>query len=331
MASKAAVQELVQAGADYDEIAERLGIRPGLAYLLATGLPADGSDAPAAGAHQRTGFLADSQQLSNPQPAENPTSKTSVLEWIKQRTAGDAPMRAASQARTADPGEEQEGDEPADAIDVLTRDHNQVNALLKQLSSIPGVKKGGSPARLSERKSIVDMITVILSRHETAEEQHLWPTVRDVLDDGDQRADTALGQEQHGKEVLTALGELDGDEEEFDDLVEELSAAARKHVAFETTVFLELRSAMHRKDLLDLGKKIVRAREHGPTRPHPHAPDTGPALAMAGPAGAAMDKTRDALGHRPADRRGTASEDALQGTDEQDTQQDIQDTDEGDD
>ena len=31
-------------GTDYDEAARRLGIHPGLAYLIATGLPADGSD-----------------------------------------------------------------------------------------------------------------------------------------------------------------------------------------------------------------------------------------------------------------------------------------------
>ena len=41
------VRALLDQGLDYREVARRLGISPGLAYLIATGLPADGGDAPA--------------------------------------------------------------------------------------------------------------------------------------------------------------------------------------------------------------------------------------------------------------------------------------------
>ena len=43
------VLTLVETGMAYEDVGRRLGIHPGLAYMIATGLPADGSDA----AHQR--------------------------------------------------------------------------------------------------------------------------------------------------------------------------------------------------------------------------------------------------------------------------------------
>ena len=99
MAKRQQVLDLLSAGCGYQEIGERLRIAPGLAYLLATGLSADGSDAPTAHPEQRPGFLPTSQHLANPQPADNPTSRALVRNWIQQRVAADPQMRAAFQAR----------------------------------------------------------------------------------------------------------------------------------------------------------------------------------------------------------------------------------------
>jgi hypothetical protein len=144
---------------------------------------------------------------------------------------------------------------------VLTRDHNRVTSLLKQLATIPGAKKGGSPARMAARKQIVDLATALLSAHVAAEHRDLWPAVREALDDGDELAAKARGMDDHGREVIDALGALDGTGEEFDDLVEELSAAARKHVAFEAPVFLRLRACVPRDRLLALAEQLVDVRE----------------------------------------------------------------------
>ena len=238
------VLALVEEGVSYEEIGQRLGIRPGLAYLVATGLSADGSDAPSAHAHERPGFRPATQQLVNREPTENPTAKDSVVAWIKRRVAADRQMQEAAAARDAEPGEIQEGDETPDIVDVLTREHNQVKALLEQLSAIPGKRKGGSPAQMSARKSIVDMVSVRLSKHEAAEEEVLWPAVRRALPDGDKRADTAREQEQEGAKVLERLAKLTGQDDEFDELVEKLTFAARTHVAYEERVFLDLRDRM---------------------------------------------------------------------------------------
>ena len=251
---RAEVLALLDGGASYDEVGERLGVHPGLAYLIATGLPADGSDAPSADARERPGVLSTSQHLSNPAPVHNPTAKSSVHDWVRRRAAADEQMQRAAAARTPGPAPRQDGDEEADLVDLLTRDHNQVTDLLKQLATIPGARKGGSEARMSARKSIVDMVTVALRAHVAAEHEHLWPAVRASLDDGAELGDQAREMDAHADDVLGRLEELSGTEDEFDDLVEELSLAARKHVAFEAPVFVRLRDRRSHEDLVDLGR-----------------------------------------------------------------------------
>jgi len=254
---------MLGAGLDYAAVADRLGIPAGQAYLIATGRSADGSDS-VTGREQ--GLLPSSQDMANP-PHENPAGSESVQQWIRARVAADAPMRKAAEQRTAEPSDDESEDISTDVLMVLTREHNKVRVLLKQLSAIPGHKKGGTAEDESERKSIVDMITVRLSRHEAAEEELFWPAVRKALPDGDQWADGAQEQEQEGKETLTALGELAPDTDEFDSLVEQLEAQCREHVAYEYQVFLRLREAMPDDEREELGQEIVAAQKRAPTRP----------------------------------------------------------------
>jgi Hemerythrin HHE cation binding domain len=169
----------------------------------------------------------------------------SVHVWIAARAAADGQMREAAARRTAEPAPPQAEDPEnpkaqefsRDMTVVLTRQHNQVRALLQQLQALPSHKTGGTAEDLAARKSIVDMITVRLSRHETAEEKYLWPTVRQALDDGDDLADRALSQEQEGTDTLARLGKLEPDTDEFDEHVEQFVAQLRKHVAYEGQVF----------------------------------------------------------------------------------------------
>jgi Hemerythrin HHE cation binding domain len=289
------VRQLLEQGHDYPEIARRLGVPPGQAYLIGTGIPADGSDTYTDAERERPGVLPSAQHLLG-LAAENPTTKETVLSWIKRRVSADAQMQAAAQQRDAEPGEIVDPDNDHDALVVLTRDHNQVKALQQQLETLPSHR--------SQRKSIVDMITVKLSEHEAVEEQYFWPAVRKAMPDGDRWADEAIEQEKQGKDTLTALGKLEPDTDEFEELVEKLVLLLRKHVAYEEKLFLELKSAMPDEARRELGDKLLAAKKLAPTRPHPHTPASPTVLKTAGVAAAAVDKVRDAVGDRPAKRRG---------------------------
>jgi hypothetical protein len=300
------VRALLRDGLDYADAGRRLGIPAGQAYLIATGQAADGADTPSDQQRRRGGLLPSSQHLANP-AHENPTGKQVVREWMTSRVAADDQMRAAAGRHTAEPPEPVNPDDNHDAIVVLGRDHNQVRFLLQQLQALPSHKTGGPEDDLARRKSIVDMITVRLSGHEAAEQEHFWPAVRSALADGDAWADGALAQEQQGKDTLTALGTMDPDSDEFDEHVEQLVTELRKHVAYEERLFLLLRQAMPDGEREVLGQRLLAARERAPTRPHPHAPKKPGAAVKAGAAGAAvLDKARDAAGDRPANHKGRA-------------------------
>ena len=87
MVTRAQVLGLVEAGASYDEAGASLGIPAGQAYMIATGLPADGSMALAPEERVRPGVLAQStQHLSNP-PHVNPTVKPEIQAWVRGRAA----------------------------------------------------------------------------------------------------------------------------------------------------------------------------------------------------------------------------------------------------
>ena len=260
---------LLNDGLDFRAVSEKLGIPPGQAYLIATGISADGSDTITGEDAKRPGFLPSSQHPANP-PRDNPRTKDSVAAWLKARVASDEQMRTALHERTAEPPKVHPETERAshDAITVLGRQHSQVRYLLKQLQALPSLRAGGSPEQMSARKSIVDMITVRLAVHETIEETHFWPQVRKALPDGDQYADQALQQEQQGKDTLTKLGRLAPDTREFDELVQRLVAQLHKQVAFEDLVFLKVRLTLPRKDLDRLGRKLLSAmKTTDPARP----------------------------------------------------------------
>jgi hemerythrin-like domain-containing protein len=186
-------------------------------------------------------------------------TREQVRKWMAARVAADAQMRAAMRQRTAEPPPISDPDGTHDAITILVRQHNQVNVLLKQLQALPSHTTGGSKEHISERGSIVDMITARLSEHETIEEEQFWPAVRKALPDGDEYADTALRQEQEGSDTLEKLGRLDPDSREFDSHVEQFVLQVRKHVAFEEQVFLEMREAVPGKKLDRLGEKLLSA------------------------------------------------------------------------
>jgi hypothetical protein len=295
-------------GTDYDSAARRLGIHPGLAHLIATGLPADGGYALTEKAlteqeNRRPGALpGSSQHLANPQ-LDKPEYSSIVQGWLRRRVAGDPQMAAATEARTATPGEVNDPDDNTDVLTVLTRQHDAVTSLVKQLDTIPGRSKGGTAAQASERESIVDMIGKRLAAHETAEEEHLWPRVRQ-LPDGDALADGGIEQEQKGNELLLALSKADPQSEEFDDMARELMTLLHKHVAYEDRVFLRLHDELDEAERRQIGERILAAQRNAPTRPHPKAPRKPRAAVKAAATSAVpLDKSRDATG-RPADREG---------------------------
>ena len=190
----------------------------------------------------------------------------------------------------------------ADAFEVLAHDHAEVKQMLTQLE-LGAVRQGVADAeQLTQRKKLAEQLIIEESRHEAVEEMYFWPAVREHLPTGDELADTAIGQEDEGKEVLDKLGKLDAGDPEFEKLLAEFTRAGREHIDYEETrVWPELRAALSAEQSQEIGSKMAVAKKTAPTRPHPRTPSSPGMLKATGPVAAAADKARDAITHHGTD------------------------------
>lgn len=239
MPSREQVRELLDQGLDHAAAGRRLGIPAGLAHMIATGVPADGSDTITAGERLAKGVLPASQRLANP-PAENPTTSEVVRRWIRRRVSSDAQLRQVSALRSSEPPPVEIAEDD-DVPQALAREHNRLQATGKRLKTIPTLKAGGTSSHVRERWAIASWIARELPRHEQGERESLWPRVREHLADGPARADDA---EQRARADGSAADELLGSTpggERFEELVADLVARLRHHVATVDKACLDLR------------------------------------------------------------------------------------------
>lgn len=88
-ATPAQVAEALRRDGQWRGAARALGISPGLAFMIRTGIPADGSGSPALDAGLEERFkLSDPQRLVNP-AQHNPTRDARVLAWVIERAGRD--------------------------------------------------------------------------------------------------------------------------------------------------------------------------------------------------------------------------------------------------
>lgn len=176
-----------------------------------------------------------------------------------------------------------------DIVATLVRDHREVEAMFEQVTKLP-------KSIASERREIVDKITIELVRHSVAEEEYLYPTVRDVVPGGAELADREIEEHAEVEKVLKKLDGLDADDPSFDQLIETLVNDVRKHVAEEEGELFPVLIQHADPALLEsLGDKVRSAKQLAPTRPHPASPDHPPANKLLGPAVGLIDRMRDAL------------------------------------
>jgi hemerythrin superfamily protein len=147
-----------------------------------------------------------------------------------------------------------------DMITELTKDHEEVKeAFQKLLDSAPS----------QERQHTLQHVITELVRHSVAEEMHLYPLTRKVLEDGDQLADHEIQEHAEVEQLLKDLEQMDQDDAQFEPRLRQL-----------------VQSTLHR------------AKKMAPTRPHPSSPDTPPGNVVLGPLVGLVDRVRDAASGR---------------------------------
>ncbi|MGH3496249.1 MAG: hemerythrin domain-containing protein [Nocardioidaceae bacterium] len=184
-------------------------------------------------------------------------------------------------------------------FEVLSTAHREMEQMLGEFESLLG--PGEQPTAELNRKgaSLADTVITAASQHEAAEEQYFWPVVKDRLPNGDSLAAGGVEQESEAKKVLNKLDGMAANDGQFIPLLTSFVRDTREHIAYEEEqVWPGLRNVLSDEESDELGEKLAKAQENGPTRPHPHTPPNPALLKAAGPAVAAADRLRDSVTRR---------------------------------
>jgi len=189
-------------------------------------------------------------------------------------------------------------DSNMDALTFLRQDHKSVLGMFEVLADAPS----GDGATSSGLSTMVTNLVIAESQHEAIEEQFFWPAVRELLEDGDALADTAVAQEQEGKKLLQRLEDGTPGDPDYQQALKEFVKAGREHIAYEqNVVWPAFEAAISREDSVKLGEKLEAAKKVAPTRPHPDTPPNPGVLKTMGMATAMVDHVRDAATGRSAE------------------------------
>jgi hemerythrin superfamily protein len=177
-----------------------------------------------------------------------------------------------------------------DVVDILTTDHHEV---LDLVGRIPGA----DPA---QRRDMADTVIAELMRHSVAEEMYVYPAMRDHLPDGERQVQHDVEEHQQLTEVMKDLEDVDAADPRFLETLGRLETVLRDHVTDEERdQFPQLRSALPREQLVEIGAKVEAAKKAAPTRPHPSAPHSELFHKTVGPGVGLVDRLRDKLTGRP--------------------------------
>ncbi len=148
-----------------------------------------------------------------------------------------------------------------DAIVMLKDDHKTVEKLFKQF------EKAGDSAH-AEKRRIVDQIIEELTTHAYIEEEIFYPEARKAVPETKDHVLESVEEHHVVVWMLSELAGLDPEHETFDAKVTVLTENVRHHVEEEEDEwFPQVRSAMGRKRLQELGQRMQEARKDAPADP----------------------------------------------------------------
>jgi iron-sulfur cluster repair protein YtfE (RIC family) len=178
-----------------------------------------------------------------------------------------------------------------DAIELLKHDHRMVEQLFRDYDAA---------ASDQQRRGVVEIVIRELSKHAALEELIVYPLGKQVIPDGAAGVDEQLGEHMAVKKTLAGLDRLSPGDANEAVLLRRLQGEVEHHIQEEEGRFLPaLGQAMDEQALRELGEQLDKGKQTAPTRPHPHAPNEPPALALAGPVAAIYDRFRDRVQGRP--------------------------------
>jgi hemerythrin superfamily protein len=159
-------------------------------------------------------------------------------------------------------------------VQLVEGDHQEVEELLMGFDTTPRADRAGYYCALVEE----------LVQHEVAEEEVLYPALRDEVPGGEAQANARMCEQAGGERLLSELESMDATSRQFEDGFVQLRAVFRRHAELEEFGALSLLVAAVSIDrLVELGNAYVRAKSVAASYP--------------GPVAGYVDRVRDAVRH----------------------------------
>jgi hemerythrin superfamily protein len=148
-----------------------------------------------------------------------------------------------------------------DAIVLLKEDHKAVEQLFKRF------EKTGDKAH-AEKKSIVDQVIVALTQHAYIEETIFYPMAREAVAATEDHVLESVEEHHVVAWMLSELAGANPSDERYDAKMTVLMENVRHHVREEEDEwFPQVRAALGRKRLQELGEQLVAAKADAPSDP----------------------------------------------------------------
>ena len=149
-----------------------------------------------------------------------------------------------------------------DGIVLLKEDHKKVKGLFKEFEK---AKKSGSGAA---KRKLVDQICTELVTHSYIEETVFYPAVRGEVDGVASEVLESVEEHHVVAWLLSEIQGLDPADETFDAKVTVLIENVTHHVEEEESeLFPDVRKALGRRRLVELGEQMAEAKAKAPSDP----------------------------------------------------------------
>lgn len=141
-----------------------------------------------------------------------------------------------------------------DAIQLLTAEHKEVNAMFKEYQKLVD-----NEASAAEKEALARQICLMLTVHATTEEEIFYPAAREAIDEED-LLDEAEVEHGSAKELIAQIEASTPDEPLYDAKVKVLGEYVQHHVKEEEgELFPKAKKA--KLDLAMLGEQIAARKE----------------------------------------------------------------------
>ena len=171
-----------------------------------------------------------------------------------------------------------------DIVEVLARDHEDLETLLNRFESV----------ELDHKAAWFDQVRESLVRHEVAEEIAVYPHLRRISTAGDRIVGDRIEEQTEAKSLLAHLEDIDVRGDAFRQAFVHFRRVALDHAHREEATaftFIVQQKAVH--DRAEMARRYETARKIAPTHPHPHAPHRPPGNLIVSPIAALADRIRD--------------------------------------